>query len=286
MPQATALVPYKAYKNDLPRHKEVFLHLLPPRMDVERFVAQALIMLHGTPKLLMCTRESIMEGFYRAAKDGLELGIDCTLVAFKQRDETYAATYMRYYRGLVRLIEQNGIGLKAFGEVVYSGDTFSLDYGEATKPLIHIPARGSRGDPEGAYGAIITPKYVWHVHYMDRLDLEMVKIQVIGKNPERYKGPWVSRELEMWRKTALTNVCKYVPLTATQQTALAEPEGELAGTIGPARARQHIAEMFDRHDGAPEPQLATVASDQGGPALEVPEDEPDLMALEEQEEGF
>lgn len=92
----------------------------------------------------------------------------------------------------------------------------------------------------------------WHVHYQDKKDLDRVKAQA----PGREQDPWIKHPLEMWCKTALKNVAKYCPLSGALQTTLeADDQAEEAlKTVTPEQAQRNIAEMFDRHDGNPEPQ--------------------------------
>jgi recombination protein RecT len=222
--------------------------VLPALLTPERFLNFALLTLAETPRLFECTKTSLLAGVYQAAKDGLELGRDCYLVPFKTRQGTFEAQYIRDYKGLVKLLERTGKVAKAFAEVVYERDTCTIDYGNAQKPLTHVVALSQRGLPMGCYGAIVRTDGTWHLHYMDKRDLDRVKEQA----PGREQDTWVKHPLEMWRKTALKNVAKYCPLTPQVEEALTQEDAGAPAPVGREAAAEAVALLFDRSEGRPE----------------------------------
>lgn len=249
---SSSLLTYDTLKATLVERQPQWSGVLPAVLTPERFLNFALLCLAETPKLYECTKVSLLAGIYQAAKDGLELGRECYLVPFRSKNSLTEAVYVRDYKGVVTLLERTGKVAKAFSEIVYEQDVCTIDYGNASKPLTHQVALSQRGRPLGAYGAIVMQDGPWHVHYMDKTDIERVRSQA----PGREQDPWIKHPLEMWRKTALKNVAKYCPLTAEVQTTLdADDQAEEAlKNVTPAQSRQNIAELFDRHDGSPEPQ--------------------------------
>ena len=241
-------VTYELMKTELAERQPQWSGVLPALLTPERFLNFALLTLAETPRLFDCTKTSLLAGIYQAAKDGLELGRDCYLVPFKRKNGTVEAEYIRDYRGIVKLLERTGKVAKAFAEVVYERDVCTIDYGDAAKPLTHQVALSNRGLPQGAYGAIVRTDGTWHVHYMDKRDLDRVKEQA----PGREQDTWLKHPLEMWRKTALKNVAKYCPLTPAVQDALTQEEAGEPAPVGAAQAQRLIGEMFDRSEGKPE----------------------------------
>jgi recombination protein RecT len=244
---------YDTLKATLLERQPQWSGVLPQLITPERFLNFALLCLAETPKLFECTTTSLLAGISQAAKDGLELGRDAYLIPFKNpKAHQVEAVYVRDYRGVVKLLERTGKVTKAFAEVVYERDVCTIDYGHAQKPLTHQVALGHRGKPLGCYGAIVCTDGTWHVHYMDKPDLDRVRQQA----PGREQDPWLKHPLEMWRKTALKNVAKYCPLTAAVQTTLSADDQaeEDLHHVTPEQAQIHIAALFDRHDGSPEPQ--------------------------------
>jgi recombination protein RecT len=249
IPMSSSLVTYDSLKATLLERQPQWSGVLPALLTPERFLNFALLALAETPRLFECTRTSLLAGVYQAAKDGLELGRDCYLVPFKARGGTLEATYIRDYKGIVKLLERTGKVAKAFAEVVYEGDICTIDYGHPTQPLVHQIALTTRGKALGCYGAIVRTDGTWHVHYMDHDDLTRVKQQA----PGREQDPWLKHPLEMWRKTALKNVAKYCPLTPEVQEALTQEEVGEPAPVGAEQAQQNIQELFDRSTGQPEP---------------------------------
>lgn len=243
------LITYDVMKRELTERQPQWSGVLPALLTPERFLNFALLTLAETPKLFECTKTSLLAGIYQAAKDGLELGRDAYLIPFKGRGGTLEATYVRDYRGLVKLLERTGKVAKAFAEVVHERDTCTIDYGDASKPLTHQIALSARGLPLGAYGAIVRTDGTWHLHYMDKRDLDRVKEQA----PGREQDTWIKHPLEMWRKTALKNAAKYCPLTPEVQAALTAEDAGAPAAVGAEGAQRLIGEMFDRSAGTPEP---------------------------------
>lgn len=266
---STALVSYDTLKSDLLHRQEHLAGILPPSLvatgtlTAERFVSLALYFLSEEKALYRCSRLSLIQGIYKAAKDGLELGIDCYLVPFKGE-----ATYIRDYRGDVKLIERSGKVAKAFAEVVYEHDVCEIDYGHPTKPLTHKPALRQRGKALGAYGAIVLKTGAWHVHYMDEEDIKRVRQQA----PGREQDTWIKHTAEMWRKTALKNTAKYCQLTPQVAEAMQEEDTTLERLWTPTReqAQRNVVELFDRSDGRPE--ALDMGQDSGSPQDMAPHD--------------
>ena len=172
-----------------------------------------------------------MEGFYRAAKDGLQLdGEEAYLIPYGKE-----ATYIKGYKGIIKQLMRAG-ATDAFAEVVFSRDHCVIDYGNRAQPLLHQIALTDRGDPLGAYGAIQLPGRGLLVHYMSADDIDNVRQHAPGKDSKA----WKERPLEMWRKTALRNTAKYAALLAD------EPYGDDAEPPADPLEAAHTVQMFSR----------------------------------------
>lgn len=242
--------------------------VLPPGLKIDRFLALTKVWVGENRQLLGCGQNSLMSAVYKAARDGMEIGTDAVIITYDGKE----ARYMQQYAGIITQVTRTGLVAKVFAEVVYSGDEFTLDYGSSTHPIRHIPKRRERGELEGAYAAIIMKTGIWHVHYMDEPDIERVlSEQRHGKMKDN--DPWVRHRAEMWRKTALHNASKYFP---TSLQIGYHDDGVVV------TAQQHIDELFDRADGAPEAQEELVGV--GVPADDIPEPGPGVFTGDE--EGF
>lgn len=283
MAQDTRFKNFTDFERELFERQRKIKDVLPEGLRVDRFMALTKLMVSENLALLGCARASLISAVYKGARDGLEFGVDAVIVPVQQE-----ARYLQYYSGIITMLTRTGLVAKAFAEVVYSGDEFNLDYGDAVKPIRHIPARSGRGELEGAYAAIVFKNSFWHVHYMDEPDIERV-LSEGRKDKLKETDPWVKHKAEMWRKTAMHNAAKYCP-TSSQIRALFARDA-----VEEMTAEEHIAEMFDRSDGRPEP-LPVAGKEPARahyradlppePAAVAVDDRPDLMAQEEEEEGF
>jgi recombination protein RecT len=282
MAQDTRFKNFTEFERALFERQRKIKDVLPPGLKVDRFLALAKLMVSEDMDLLHCTNTSLIRAIYKAARDGLELGVDAIVARYEQE-----ARYMPFYSGMVTMLTRTGLVGKVFTEAVYAADIFELDHGSAIKPIRHVPARTERGALQGAYAAVVYKTGFWQVHYMDGADIERaVGEQRLAK--AKMTDPWVKHQAEMWRKTALHNLSKYCPVAPQLSGMLADPEEVLT-------AAQHIDEMFDRHDGRPEPLDRSPGQAVARPEPVVPvttgveaatasEDAPDVFP--DEEEGF
>lgn len=102
--------------------------LLPPHLDVKRFLAMAFrAVVEGPPGLMMCTRASILNSVLRSCKYGLELdGIlgEAYLVPFKSECQLIPG-----YKGLMKLGHQAQEIKTIIAACVYKADKFKYQLG-------------------------------------------------------------------------------------------------------------------------------------------------------------
>ena len=233
--------------------------LLPPDISTEQFRAALWLELSGRPALSESLLDDLRQCIVKAATFGLLPGRDCHFLPFrnKQKGGKISATYVPNYQGILRSLYRTGQVEHAFAEVVYTNDTYDLDYGR-TPQLIHKPPRKNRGVGEGAYGFIqVKGSRVPLIHYMDPDDIDRVR----RKSPAHEQGPWVSDINEMKRKTAMKNVAKYAPLSPLVQQLLAEDDARQETDQPAARYHTNVTDLFD--------QTSATTSTQGNRAVVV-----------------
>lgn len=214
--------------------------LLPADITVEQFRAALWLELSGRTGLYACSADSLRSCVVKAATYGLLPGRDAHFLPFTVRGVKHA-TFVPNYMGILRALYRTGMVAQAFAEVVYSNDIFDLDYGRP-QPLVHKPPRARRGEPEGAYGYILTKgSSAPLVHYMAPEDLDRVR----KTSPAHESGPWVTAREEMFRKTAMKNVAKYAPLTPGIQQFLVEEAVRGESDISAARHLKNVNDLFD-----------------------------------------
>jgi len=103
---------------------------------------------------------------------------------------------------------------------VYENDEFEFEYGLNEK-LSHKPNMdGDRGDMVAVYAVAKFKDGGYAFVVLSKSDIE--KIRKRSKSPE--SGPWITDYEAMARKTAIKQLCKYLPLSIEVQRALVSDE--------------------------------------------------------------
>lgn len=195
--------------------------IVPQHLTAKRMLKMALVAANRTPKLLTCTRESVLQSVMRAS----ELGLDCSgtlgsayLVPFRNNKRgVMECVFWPGYRGLIDLARRGGQIATIEAHVVYQNDEFELQYGTSPK-LNHSPCIDS------------DPGKVRCVYAIARLRDGSVQTEVMTKaqvdsirarSKAATSGPWATDYGEMARKTVVKRIAKYLPLSAELETALA-----------------------------------------------------------------
>ena len=249
----------------LEQAQDKLAQVLPKYLTPERLVRVAVAAMSRSPKLMACTRESLLLAIMEAGQLGLEAGSPlghAYLVPFEnKRKNTIEATLIIGYKGMIELARRSGQVASSEARVVYERDAFDVEFGLNPK-LTHRPFfGGDRGQPVLAY-AVIKMKGDGDeaiVEVMTRTEIEQIRAR--SKSPS--EGPWVTDWEAMARKTVMRRAMKYAPMPTAVAEALAyEERGEGAH---PKDAGSQVA--------APAPQWGTV------PAIEI-----DPTVLDDQSE--
>ena len=210
--------------------------------DPKQLLNMILVAASRTPALYRCTKASILQCLMRSAETGLALnGREAAAVPYGTE-----ATFIPMYQGLIKNMVSNNVVSRIEARVVYAEDVFSLQYG--TQPQIrHVPTMNdTRGSIVGAYSVAFFRTGGTQFDYMPIKDLDAIRERSRAKN----SGPWVTDTEEMYRKTVVRRLCKYLPLSPELQDALTadqdvlEVESTTVGTLQPTSGRIAIAEAL------------------------------------------
>lgn len=189
----------------------------PKLLDVNRLVRIVLTQIRKNPKLLDCTRESLLASIMGCAQLGLEpepflgqaylvpYGRECTLIIG--------------YRGYIALARRSGEVRSITVQAVYGQDRFELQYGVPDDRLTHIPASEDRGDFIGVYVVFRYKDDSYSFDYMTKGDIDKIKKR--SKAASSASSAWVSDYEEMAKKTVIRRHIKVVPLCVELSTAAA-----------------------------------------------------------------
>ena len=193
---------------------------LPKHITPERMARVALSAATKRPQLLDCEPNTFIQAMLECATLGLEPEVagQCWILPYGK-----VATFIAGYRGLLQLAWRSGELATMGAEVVYEKDLFK--YTKYPPNLEHVPHReADRGDMVAAY-AYATLKNggeMWVV--MERFEIEAIKKR--SPAAKSTSSPWNSKDDEhwMWKKTALRQLLKFLPMSVEVQRVLDNDE--------------------------------------------------------------
>lgn len=207
----------------LEKMKPEMAKVLPKHLEPERLLRIALTEMRRNPKLLDCSKESLLGAVMLSAQLGLEPGPlgHCYLIPyFNKKTGTTEVQFQIGYKGMLELVRRSGQIETIDAQVVYENDEFEFEYGLNPK-LRHKPnLSGSRGKPIAVYAIAKFKDGGYSFYVMSVEDVE--KIRLKSKSPN--EGPWVTDWEAMAKKTVIKQLAKYLPLSIEAQRAVAIDE--------------------------------------------------------------
>ena len=204
---------------------------LPKHVDIDRMVRICLTTVQRTPKLLDCTRESLLSCIVQCAQLGLEpdglLG-HAYLIPFNNRRQingqwksVLECTLIVGYKGLLKLARQSGEIASISARVVHKADKFEYSYG-LVETLIHVPSdEEDPGPVTHAYAIFRLKDGSHHFDVMTAREIDRIRDKSKGYQAEKEKSPWTTSYDEMAKKTVLRRASKMSPASIEDKTARA-----------------------------------------------------------------
>ena len=211
--------------------------VLPKDHDPERFGRLVLTAVKATPKLMECFstpqgRTSVLLSAMQLATVGLEPNTatqEAWLLPRKNKGVMECEASIGY-RGLLKLARRSGEIKSVYAEVVREHDQFTWGRGLADDELEFRPADGDRGELTHAFAVV---RYMNGGH--DFVVLNRAQVEARRESSTSYKfapnaSPWTSHPESMWKKSALRELSKTMPLTSELSTVIAHDEAPLTMT--------------------------------------------------------
>lgn len=193
---------------------------LPKHVTPDRLARIILTQVRTIPRLLECSKESMLGSVLQCAQLGLEPGVngECWILPYRNKGKL-TATFVLGYRGAVQLGYRSGMIASIHARAVFTGDHFVYDFG--ANQLEHQPC--GEIDPDKlthAWCAVHTANggRCWDV--MTRDEIERIR----SRSPSGDVGPWKTDYVEMCRKTVLKRTMKLAPCSAELNRAFALDE--------------------------------------------------------------
>lgn len=190
--------------------------VLPDQMSPQRMARIALTVIKQNKALSVCSSHSLLGALLTASQLGLEPGgarPGCYLVPYGRE-----CTFIPSWYGLIDLARRSGQVLDVWAEIIYENDTFEYTLGLNRTITRHDPPPFGvdRGKPLGVYAAaeLVTGGKPFVV--MTHAEVEAIR----GQSRAGNNGPWKTHWEAMARKTAVRQLCKWLPASAELTAAI------------------------------------------------------------------
>ena len=198
--------------------KKQFSSTLPSHVSPAKFMRSAVTAVQNTPDLQECEVNSIISSCQKAAVDGLIFdGREAAMVTFNKKvgnKWVKEAQYMPMVAGILKKARNSGQISAISAHVVYDNDQFDYELGLEPK-LTHRPIiDGEPGELRCAYAIAKLKDGSTQFEVMTRPQIEeIMKSSKAGWDDKtnQPRGIWKKWESEMWRKTVLKRLAKYLP---------------------------------------------------------------------------
>jgi recombination protein RecT len=235
--------------------------VLPKSLDPERFSRLVLTAVKATPDLIRCFdtvqgQTSVLLSAMQLATVGLEPNTatqDAWLLP-RRRNGVWECQPSYGYRGLLKLARRSGQIKTVYAEVVREGDDFEYRRDLDGDVLRYTPS------DEIEEGRNLTHAFAV-VRYLnggaDFVVLSRAAVEAHRAMSDSWKGkgrdfsPWTKWPEEMWKKTALRQLAKMMPLEAEAEQATMTDERSLSLVDG------SIIATYETGDDSDEPEVET-----------------------------
>lgn len=217
-------------------------------LNYNKFMRSVIVACAKNPKILQCTKLSVLNAVQTAA----ELGLSCTgtlgsghLLPFKKE-----CVFVVGYQGLIELIYRT-TKINVWAHPVYENDTFEILQG-TTEKITHKPALKDAGEVIGFYAVGETPEGKIKTEWMPKKVVDKIR----AKSPGRDNDTWKYHYDEMGRKTVVRRLCKYLPVSPEVEQAFAVDDvfevQHKPVTAPPARENISVDEVLEQAPTRPE----------------------------------
>jgi recombination protein RecT len=217
-PKNTGVAAKKDIREVILAQKQEIARALPRHMSADRMIRVMLTAVNTTPKLLLCSRDSLLSALMKCSQYGLEPdGRHAHLIPYKKGND-YECQLIFDYKGLVNLVRRSGDVSDIHCDVVYEKDHFEYGFG-TNGCLNHTPnlKEQDRGEITCAYSFVKLKDGSTSFEVMPWWEIEKIK-----ENSQGYQAfdkgftksnPWDSNWAEMAKKTVFRRHSKWLPLS-------------------------------------------------------------------------
>lgn len=203
-----------------------FSSILPPQIPTKKFLRTATMAIEQHPdkeKLLGANRDTLYGACMKAAGDGLILdNKEAALTVFNTNVGTVRSPkwiqkvqYMPMVAGIIKKVLQSGQVSSVSAHVVCENDQFDYWVDEDGSHFTHRPDyKAPKGKPYLSYAVAKMKDGATQIEIMREEEIEKVRMTSKSgakKDTGEPIGIWKKWPDEMWKKTVLRRLCKYLP---------------------------------------------------------------------------
>jgi recombination protein RecT len=212
-------------------YEKQFRSMLPSHITPERMMRLTTNCIRNNPKLLECTKESLISAVLKSVQLGLEadgvMGLaylipyDKSVNIGGQWKKIKECQFQIGYKGILELVRRSGEATLDV-QLVYEKDLFEIDF-SSTPQFTHKPyLQGHRGEIIGCWArAKYTNGRGEVFEFMSKYDIDNVRdtYSQAYKNAKTLGGkkleetPWVQNYGTMARKTLVTRIQPFLPMS-------------------------------------------------------------------------
>lgn len=230
MADDTRLAPIDLKKREIAalfkRNEARFDAIAPKGFHGARLAQIALTNIMQTPKLALCSKESLFAGVVESMKLGLALGgpaQESWLIPYGN-----TAQLIIGYQGMRSLVDRSGTVRDLHPRAVHNGmyqvrdengrmvwtqtqepDHFEVVFGSNPR-IVHIPKNPKPEHKEQLVGCYAVARLKGGGEQMEWLTIEEIERHRL-RSRSKDNGPWVTDYVQMGLKTAVRVICKYLP---------------------------------------------------------------------------
>ena len=210
-----------AMREEIEKNRAELRAALPREMSVDHFKRTIFSAFNQNPKLITCTRSSILNSIIQLAELGLRpnVGGEAYLIPYGN-----VCTPIAGFRGLMKAAYRGGKVLDIKPMTVRDTDEFRVIEG-TDRRIEHLPNKEKVGNLTHVYAIASLHGGVEHFDWMTREECENIKL----RNKFWKQTPWnnpADYEPMCW-KTVVRRLCKYLPSSSEDlQVALSLDERE------------------------------------------------------------
>ena len=226
-------------KTLLERFKGKIAEVLPKHVGVDRLVRTTMLCITQNPKLLQCDSKSFLRSVMQSASLGLELGTVLQLAYlvpfWNSSRNCLECQFIPGYRGLIDLARRSGQVADVYARIVYEKEKCEIEEG-TLHGIKHTPLPPSkRGEKRvGAYavargreGRVLGWEWMWAE------EIEAIRKKSLDQKKNPKDNPWNTHEEEMWKKSPVRRLAKWLPLSPEFQRAASIDEYQEEGITPP-----------------------------------------------------